>query len=147
MCPLGFAIDRLADVVQESCTLRQFGVESKLGSHQRTKHRDFFNVSKYVLPVTRSVIEFAHEVNDVIMEAVKPKLEASLFAGFAHHNRHLFLSLFDYFFDARRMDAAVRDQLLKRHAGDLAAYRVVGGENDGFRRIVHYYIHSRKRLK
>ena len=38
--------------------------------------------------------------------------------------------------DARGVDAPVLQQLLERHAGDLAAHAVEGGEDDGVRRVV-----------
>ena len=46
----------------------------------------------------------------------------------------------DELFDPRRMDAAVGDQLVQRHAGDLAADRIEPADDHHARRVVDDHV-------
>lgn len=72
-------------------------------------------------------------------------LECRLLARLLDRRVNLALRLLDHLLDARRMDASVGDQLLKRNARDLAAYRIESGKRDRLGRVVDYQIDSRAR--
>ena len=58
----------------------------------------------------------------------------------------LLLGLAHHLLDARRMDAAVRDQPLQGNAGDLAADRIVTRDDHRLRRVVDDQVDARSRL-
>ena len=59
-----------------------------------------------------------------------------LFTSFANGGIHFFLRLVHHFFDARRMNAAINDELFKSNARHFATDWLEAGKHDGFRRIV-----------
>ena len=75
------------------------------------------------------------------------QLEAGLVALLLDVLLHLLLDLDHHFLDAGRMDAAVGDQALEREAGDLPAVGVVGGDQDGFGRVVDDQVHPGVQLE
>ena len=71
------------------------------------------------------------------MQPVHADLEARLVAFLAQVDVHLLLDLVDDLLDARGVDAAVGDEALQGQPRDLAPVGVVGGDQDGLRRVVH----------
>ncbi len=70
------------------------------------------------------------------MQIVQPELERDRRAFLAHFFVGLVLDLLDDLLDARRVDAAVGDQLLDRLLGDFAAVGIEAGEDDRAGRVV-----------
>ena len=70
------------------------------------------------------------------MEVVHAQLERRGFSVLPHGFFHFRLHLFDDFFDARRMDAAVGDEPLDSLLRDLAAIRIEARQDDRARRVV-----------
>ena len=70
------------------------------------------------------------------MELAAVRLEDGLFARLADEVVYLGLRLVVHLLDARRMDAAVLEQLLKRQLRDLSANAVERGEDDRLRGVV-----------
>ena len=70
------------------------------------------------------------------MQIVEPELEGDRGALLADLFLGLVLHFLDDFLDARRMDAAVRDQALDGFLRDLAAVGIEAGEDDRARRVV-----------
>ena len=70
------------------------------------------------------------------VEALDVGVEAGLLAGLEDVALELGLGLVVGLLDARRVDAAVLQQLLERHPGDLAADAVEAGQDHGVRRVV-----------
>src|SRR5581483_5930783 len=70
-----------------------------------------------------------------------------LLAGPADLLLDLLLRALVHLLDPRRMDPAVRDPLLERHAGRLPPHGVEAGEHDGLRRVIDDQIDARRRLE
>ena len=76
------------------------------------------------------------------MQPVHAGLEGGLLARLLDGVVHLAARLFNHLFNACRMDAAVRNQLLKRDARDFAAHRVKAGDGDDLGRVVDDQINA-----
>ena len=70
------------------------------------------------------------------VEAADVGVEAGLLARLHHVALELGLGLVVGLLDPRRVDAAVLEQLLERHAGDLAPHAVEARQDDGVRGVV-----------
>ena len=70
------------------------------------------------------------------LQPVHAGLEGGLLALLPDDGLHLLLGLVHHLFDAAGVDAAVQDELVQGHPGDLAPHRVEGGEDHGLRRVV-----------
>ena len=130
---LDLVVDGLADVVQEARAPRQFGVEAELlGEHGRqVGHLD--RVLEDALAVAGAVLEAAEELDLLRVQAVDARIEGHLLAGVEDVLLDFLADLGNDLLDARRLDAAVGDQLGHAPAGDLAADRVERGQDDDAR--------------
>src|SRR5262245_3261153 len=133
---LHFAIDRLADVVDERGADRDVRVEADLLRHDAGEARDFGGVREHVLAVAGAELQAAHQPQDVGMQIVQPELEGDRGAFLAHLLVGFVLHLLHDLLDAGRVNAAVGDEPLDRLLGDLAAVRIETGEDDRTRRVV-----------
>ena len=70
------------------------------------------------------------------------RLQHRLLADLQDVLLHLLLRLGDHLLDARRVDAAVLDQLGQREPGGLAADVVEGADDDHAGRVVHDHVHA-----
>ena len=134
--PFHLAIDRLADIVEERGADRDVGVEAHFPGHDAGEPRDLGGVGQHVLPVAGSVLQPAHQPQDLRVEVVEAELERDGRPFLAHRLVGLFLHFLDDLFDARRMNAAVGDQALDGLLGDLAAIRIETRQDDGAGRVV-----------
>ena len=75
-------------------------------------------------------------LDDLDVEALHAGLEGGVLAGLLEVRLELGLRLVVGLLDARRVDAPVGEQLLERHARDLAAHAVERRQHDGARRVV-----------
>ena len=71
------------------------------------------------------------------MQVVQAEIEGHVARLFSDGRVRFFPHLHHDLFDARRVNAAVRNQPLNRHLGDLATVRVKARQNDCARRVVH----------
>ena len=99
---------------------------------------------EHVLTVACAVLEPSEQLDKLGRQPVNAGLECRLLARLLDRRVNLALRLLDHLLDARRMDASVGDQLLKRNARDLAAYRIESGKRDRLGRVVDYQIDSRE---
>lgn len=142
-----FVIDGFADIVQQSGALRQRDVRAKLSGHDGGKMRDLDGVIEHVLTITCAVAHTAKVTNKLMVQTVHTRVEHRLLARFADLCVHLLARLLHRLLNARRMDAAVKNQFFERDARDLAAHRIKPGENYGFRRIVNDEVDARGRFE
>ena len=73
MRSLHLAIDRFADVVQQSAALGNGVVDSELHGHQCRELRDFERMNEHVLPVGRPIAEAAQELEDLGVDVGDPE--------------------------------------------------------------------------
>ena len=126
----------LADVVQERGAARRLGRGAELVGHHRGQMGALDRVREDVLPVGRAVLQPAEHRDQVGVERLDVRVEARLLAALGDVRLQLGLRLVVGLLDPRGMDAAVLQQLLERHARDLAPHAVEAGEDDRVRRVV-----------
>ena len=81
------------------------------------------------------------------MHALDVALQHRLLADLPDVLLHLLLRQVDDFLDPRRVDAAVRDQLLHRDLRHLAPHRVEAVHHDHARRVVDDHVHAGRLLE
>ena len=133
-------LDALADVVQEGAALGNLAVHADLGGEHSSDDGHLLGVREHVLAITRAVVEASEGLDELRRHVVHADVEDDLLALFVYLLSDLPCDLLDDFLDARRMDAAVRDQSLERHAGDLAAHGVEAGDDDRLGGVVDYHV-------
>ena len=144
---LHFAIDRLADVVQERRAHRDVRVEADFPRHDAGEAGDFRRMVQHVLPVAGAEFQPAHEPQDLRMEIVEPELERHRGAFLAHRLVGFVLDLLHDLFDARRVDASIGDEALDGLLGDLAPVRIEAGQDDGAGRVVDDQVDAGRQLE
>jgi len=97
---------------------------------------DLDGVLEHVLSVAGAVLHAAQELDELRMDRVQVGFKHRLLAGLADLVLHLAAGLLHDLLDAGGVDAAVGDELLQRHPGDLAAHRVETGDDDRLGRVV-----------
>ena len=128
--------DGLADVVQERGAARGLGGRAQLVGHHRREMGALDRVREHVLAVGGAVLEPSEDRGQLRVERLHAGVEAGLLAALGDVRLELGLGLVVGLLDPRGMDAAVLEQLLQRHARDLAAHAVEAGEDHGVRRVV-----------
>ena len=68
MSTFHFVVHRLADVVQETTATSQFTIKFELISNDLAQEGNLDRMPKYVLPETRSEMEFSHGLDDLRMQ-------------------------------------------------------------------------------
>ncbi len=82
-------------------------------------------------------MQLAEQAHKLRVQAGDAGLEGRLLTGGFHLLLDLLAAALHALLDAPGVDAAVGDELLEGHAGDLAAHGVEAGEHDGLGRVVH----------
>ena len=147
MRPVDLVAHRLADVVEERRPLRRLHARLELRGHDPAQVDDLERVLEDVLPVARAVAESAEDLHELLVELAAVRLEDGLLAGLADVLLELGLRLVVHLLDPGRVDPAVLDELVERHARDLAPQRVERGEDDRMRRVVDDEVDARQVLE
>src|SRR3989338_4690281 len=114
MSALYVAAGRLTDVVEKSTSLGHFYVQLQFTCDKPTELRYLHRVTELVLAVACPVSKSAEELDDLRVHVMEAHLKAHALSNFFYRIVHLLLGLFDYFFNPRRMYAAVGNELLHR---------------------------------
>ena len=128
--------DGLADVVQQRGAAGGLGRGAELVGHHRRQVGALDRVGEHVLAVAGAELQAAEEAHQLGVEAADVGVEAGLLARLDHVALELGLGLVVGLLDPRRVDAPVLQQLLERHAGDLAPHAVEAGQDHRVRRVV-----------
>src|SRR5271166_1829751 len=91
---------------------------------------------QHVLRIAVAVLEHPDEFHEFGMNTMNSDLENRFLAGFADRLFNFLLGFAHNLLDAPRMDSAVRDQPFERDAGDLAANRIVTGNDERLGSII-----------
>ncbi len=110
-----------------------------LGQHAGQKGH-FDRMPQHVLAVAGAEPQPAEQVNDLGMQAGHVGFLGRFFAVLLDVLLHFGLRLGDDLFDPGRMDAAVGDQLVERHAADFAAHRIEPADDHHARRVVDDHV-------
>ena len=97
-----------------------FGLRAELVGHHRRELRALDGVGEHVLAVARAELQPAQHLDQLGVEALDVGVEDGLLPGLDDVRLELGLGLVVGLLDARRVDAPVLQQLLERHARDLA---------------------------
>src|SRR6185437_1947337 len=145
--PLDLMVHRLANVVEEPRLLAYIHIGAHLGRHAGAEDRDLHRVVEYVLAVAGPVLQPAHQLHQIGMQAMDAGVKGRPLARLADRAVHFLAGLGHHFLDAGRMNPSIGDQLGQRYSRYLAANRVEAGENDRFRSIVDDQIDPGGRLQ
>ena len=124
-----------------------FGARAQLVGDHRRQARDLDRVAQHVLAVARAELQPAEQLHQLGVHRVHVRLEQRLLALLHHVVVDLGLGLVVGLLDARRVDAAVLDELLERQLRDLAPHRVERGQHDRRGRLVDDEVDARDVLE
>ncbi len=144
---LDLVVDRLAHVVEQAAHLGRLHVEAQLGGDDGRQAARLDGVDEHVLAVAGAVLEAAQELDDLRGQGRNAGVVDGLLAGLAHHEVDLRTSLGDDLLDASGVDAAVGHELGQGQAGDLAADRVEGADDDRLGGVVDDQVDARGLLE
>ena len=111
-------------------------VQPKFGRHRAANKGRFDGVHQDVLRIAVTILEHPKQLGQFRMHAMNTDLDQSALAGLLDGLLDLLLGLANNFLNPSRMNAAVRNQLFKRHASDLSADRIVARNHDRFRGVI-----------
>ena len=129
-------IDGFANVVEQARALGKLNVRAQLRRHQARQMTDLNGMLQHVLTIAGAELQPAQQLHQLMVDAMHVRFKDGLLARLADLVVHLALGLIDHFLDARRMNAAVGDELFQRNSRNLTADGVKRGHDNGFRRIV-----------
>src|SRR3954447_14235703 len=133
---LDLVADGLADVVQQRRPAGGPRRRAELVGHHRGEVGALDRVREDVLAVARAVLQAAEDPDQLGVQALDVRIERGLLARLDDVALQLGLRLVVGLLDSCRVDAAVGQQLLQGHAGDLAADAVEAGQDHRVRRVV-----------
>ena len=99
-------------------------------------------VLQHVLAVAGAELQPAQQLHQLLVQRADVRLQHRLLADLQDVLLHLRLRFLDHFLDARRVNAAVLDQLGQGQPGGLAADVVEGADDDHAGRVVHDHVHA-----
>ena len=143
---LDLVIERLADVVEQAGAAGHGGIKPQLGGHDAGQEGHLQRMVEHVLAVAGAVTQTPQQLDQLGMDAVHAGFDDGALAFLLDGGVHLAARLLDRLFNARGVDAAVRNQALQRNARHLAAHRLEAGERDGLRCIVDDEIDAGERF-
>ena len=142
MAALDLVVKGLADIMQQTGTAGQRDVHAHLACQQTGQPGHLHAVGQSVLAKAGAVLQAADELDEVGVQAVDAKLHHGALALPLHLQLKVVAALLHRLLNAGGVDAAITDQALQRHAGNLAAGLVKGGQGDGLRGIIDDKIHA-----
>ena len=117
-------VERLADIMQQTCTSCKGSVHAKLARHDTGEVSHLNGVVEDVLAVGSPVAQTSDKSYQLVVQTVHVGFHHSAFALLADTLLDLLARLFHGFLDASRVDTAVLDKSFKGDTRDLAAYLV-----------------------
>ena len=124
MGALDLMVDGLADIVQQTATLREHHVAAELRRHRAREMRDLDGVVEHILPIARAIAQAPEELHELRMQAMDARIERRLLARLLDAHIDFALCLLHHFLDAGRVDAPILDELLECDASHFAAHRI-----------------------
>ena len=128
--------------VEQASTAGHSDVDAHLSCQQAGHPGHLHAVGQGVLAKAGAVLQAADELDEVGVQAVDAKLHHGTLALPLHLQLKVVAALLHRLLNAGGVDAAITDQALQRHAGNLAAGLVKGGQGDGLRGIIDDKIHA-----
>src|SRR6266542_388039 len=113
VCPFHLAVYRLADVVEEAGPLGHLDVRAELRRHVGREPGDLLGMLEHVLAIGRAVLESSQQLDELRVQIRNRELQSGRFPLLADLLPQLRAHLLDDLFDARGVDAAVRDEFLQ----------------------------------
>ena len=107
MVAFDFAVDGLADVVQQAGTLGGNGIEAKLACHDAAKVGNLERVVQDVLAIRRAIAQTAERAHEFGVDIMDAGIERGLLASFLHTLVDELLGFAEHLLDARRMNTPV----------------------------------------
>lgn len=106
--------------MQKTGTLGGRGIKPKLGGHDAAQLRDLLGVLQDVLTKRGAIAQSAERLDDLGVKVVDAGVKGGLLASLLNPLVYESLGLLVHLLDAGRVNAAVGDEVLERHAGRLA---------------------------
>ena len=133
---LVFALDGLADIVEQAGALGDVGLEPELGREHRAELRHLDGVVEDVLRVGKTEAQLAEQLDGLGVQAGDLQPVHGLLANRGDVQIHLLPGAVDRLLDAGRVDATILHQRLERELGDLAAHGVKRRDEHHLRGLV-----------
>ena len=132
----------LANIMQQTGTPCQGGVQSQLGRHAARQLRHLYGVLQHILAVAGAVAHPAQQLHQLGMQVVYAGLNNCPFAVLLDFSFHLTAGLLHGFLYAGRVDASILDELLQRKPRHLTLHGIVAGKGDRLGGIIYDEIHT-----
>ena len=139
--------DGLPDVVQERSAFGDAAVDPDLGRERGRDVRRFHQMLQDVLSVRGPVLQSTEKLDHLGVDVGDLHLRDGVLARTADPLLDLSLRTLVDLLDPRRLDPAVLDELLQRHARRLATNRVEAAEDHGLGRVVDDQVDPRRRFE
>ena len=110
-----------ADVVEEAAAAGDCAVEAQLFGDDLAEEANFDGVAQHVLAVAGAVVQLAHSLDDLGVQAAEVDFEGGFFAKLDDLLADFALDLFDDFFDSSGVHAAVGDEAFEAFDSDSLA--------------------------
>ena len=120
-------VNGLADVVQEGASTSNHGIGAQFLGEHPGQVRHLHRVLQNILPVASTEVKTAKNQQNTWVKIKHPGFVSGLFTLLFNNIGDIFLRFFHQLFDLRRLDAAVGNQALQCHFGDVATNGVKGG--------------------
>src|SRR6266508_3445830 len=113
MCPFHLAVDRLAYVVEEAGALGHLDIRAELRRHVGREPGDLLGMLEHVLAVGGAVLQSSQQLDELRVQIRNRELQSGRFSLLADLLPQLRAHLLDDLFNARGVDASVRDEFLQ----------------------------------
>src|SRR5690606_28053111 len=140
-------VDGFPDVVQQAARLGNGNVCAQLGGNHARDVRGFDRVRVLVLAVAGAELQAPEQLDQLVVQAGNARLIGGALAFLADDAVDFLLRVLHQFFDARRVDPPVEDELFHRAARYFAANRVEAGDGHGFGRVVYHDVDAGRLLE
>ena len=142
-----FVVGHLADVVQQTCSAGDLGIEAQFGGHDACEVGRLPGVLQQVLTVGRAVFHLADHADQLGVQSVDAQVDRRALAHLDDLLLDLFLDLGHHFLDAGGVDAAVGDELVQGQTRDLAAHGIESRKDDRLGGVIDDDLDARRGLQ
>ncbi len=143
----GVGLRHFANIVQQTGTLGQLGIETQFRSHGSSQIGHLAAVLQQVLAVRGTILHAAHHAHQLMVHIVDAQVDAGTLTYLGNLLLNLFAGLGNHLFNTGGMDAAVGHQFMQRQAGNFAANGVEAAEDNSIGRVVDNDLHTGERFQ
>ena len=144
---LGLVVGHLTNIVQQTGTAGNLGIQTQLGSHNACQVGRLTGVLQQVLTIRRAVLHLTDEANQLGVQAVDTQVDGGTLTHLDDLLLDLLLDLGNHLLDAGGVDAAVGHELVQGEAGNLTTHGVEAAQDDGLGGVIDDDLDARSGLQ